>query len=155
MELVIKDISGRKQVVSVLPGATIGKLKQLIAPLFKARASCLKLSSSNGQILDNHQKTVSDYGLSSGSEVMLLISATPVPFQVFVRNEKRQIKTYDVTDDETVDQLMTKVCNKEGVPVDQQRLIHNGRQLQCGRKLQDYNISSGDTIEMTLRLRGG
>ncbi|XP_017307182.1 uncharacterized protein LOC108255606 [Ictalurus punctatus] len=155
MDLTIKDLSGKQQRVNVLPSSTIGELKQRIAPHFQARASRLKLSASSGQILDHDQKTVSDYGLSSGSTVMLLVSMTPVPFQVFVKNEKGQIKTYDVTDDETVDQLMTKVRQKEGVPVDQQRLIYNGQQLECGRKLQDYNIVSESTIYMTLRLRGG
>ncbi|MCI4392421.1 hypothetical protein PGIGA_G00145550 [Pangasianodon gigas] len=155
MELAIKDLSGKTQLVNVLPSATIGELKQRIAPYFEARASRLKLSASSGQILDHDQKTVSDYGLSSGSTVMLLISMTPVPFQVCVKNEKGQTKTYDITDDETVDQLMMKVHQKEGTPVDQQRLIYTGRQLDSGRKLQDYNIVSGSIIYMTLRLRGG
>ncbi|KAF4074711.1 hypothetical protein AMELA_G00242320 [Ameiurus melas] len=109
----------------------------------------------NTKRLDQDQKTVRDYGLSSGSTVMLLICTTPAPLQVFVRNEKGQTKTYDVTEDETVDQLMRKIYQKEGTPVDQQRLIYNGRQLDSGRKLQDYNIVSGSTIHMTLRLRGG
>ncbi|XP_053085110.1 uncharacterized protein LOC113542377 [Pangasianodon hypophthalmus] len=155
MELAIKDLSGKTQLVNVLPSATIGELKQRIAPHFEARASRLKLSASSGQILDHDQKTVSDYGLRSGSTVMLLISITPVPFQVRVKNEKEQTKTYDITDDETVDQLMRKIYQKEGTPVDQQRLIYNGRQLDSGRKLQDYNIVSGSIIYMTLRLRGG
>ncbi|XP_058230586.1 uncharacterized protein LOC131343161 [Hemibagrus wyckioides] len=154
MELVIKDISGTTQHVNVLPNTTIGELKQNIAPHFGARASCLKLSAS-GQILDNDQKTVSQYGLSSGSTVMLLISMSPVSFQVFVKNPSEQIKTYDITDEETVDQLMMKIYQIEQTPVDQQRLIYNGQQLQCGRKLQDYDIGPESTIYTTLRLRGG
>ncbi|KAI5611090.1 hypothetical protein C0J50_9262, partial [Silurus asotus] len=139
----------------VLPNATIGELKQRVAPHFEVKASLLKLSASNGQILDHDEKTVRDYGLSSGSTVMLLISSTPVLFQVFVKNEKGQIKTYDITDSETVDQLMRKIYQIEGTPLDQQRLIYNGQQLESGRRLQDYNIQPGSTIYMTLRLRGG
>ncbi|XP_060763892.1 polyubiquitin-B-like isoform X2 [Neoarius graeffei] len=155
MELIIKDLNGEMQVVNVLPSTTIGELKQQIATLFGATASRLRLSDSSGQILDELQKTVSEYGLSSGSTLILLISTTPVPFQVFVKNEKGQTKTYNITDDETVDQLMAEICQIEGVPVDQQRLIYNGQQLNSGRKLKDYNIISGSTIYMTLRLRGG
>ena len=44
---------------------------------------------------------------------------------------------------------------QEGVPEDQQRLIHKGRQLEDGRMLNDYQIKSGDVIHMVLRLRGG
>ncbi|XP_060763425.1 uncharacterized protein LOC132872545 [Neoarius graeffei] len=157
MELSIKVLSGETRTIFVNPNDTIGKLKEQIARLFKARPSRLKLSITNGQILqlDHDQKTVSDYGLSSGCTVMLLISTTPVPFQVFVKNEKGQTKTYDITDDETVDQLMAKIRQKEGTPVDQQRLIYSGRQLDSGKKLEYYNIVSGSTIHMTLRLRGG
>ncbi|XP_060763879.1 uncharacterized protein LOC132872807 [Neoarius graeffei] len=156
MELSIKVLSGDTWTIFVKPNNTIGELKQQIGRLFKARPSRLKLSITNGQILrlDHDQKTVSDYGLSSGCTVMLLISTTPVPFQVFVKNENRQTKTYDITDDETVDQLMAKIRQKEGTPVDQQRLIYRSRQFDSGRKLQDYNIVSGSTIHMTLRLRG-
>ncbi|XP_046698313.1 polyubiquitin-like [Silurus meridionalis] len=155
MELMIKDLNGKSQIVNVLPNATIGELKQHVAPHFEVRASLLKLSASNGQILDHDEKTVRDYGLSSGSTVMLLISSTPVPFQVFVKNEKGQKKTYDITDSETVDQLMRKIYQIEGTPLDQQRLIYNGQQLESGRRLLDYNIQPGSTIYMTLRLRGG
>ncbi|XP_017307179.1 uncharacterized protein LOC108255603 [Ictalurus punctatus] len=157
MELNIKLLSGETRSVYVNPNDTVAELKQKLASLFKARPSQLKLSITNGQILqlDHDQKTVRDYGLSSGSTVMLLICTTPAPFQVFVKNEKGQTKTYDVTDDETVDELMRKIYQKEGTPVDQQRLIYSGRQLDSGRKLQDYNIVSGSTIHMTLRLRGG
>ncbi|XP_060763886.1 polyubiquitin-B-like [Neoarius graeffei] len=155
MELIIKDLNGEMQVVNVLPNTTIGELKQQIATLFGATASRLRLSDSSGQILDEVQKTVSEYGLRSGSTLILLISTTPVPFQVFVKNEKGQTKTYNITDDETVDQLMAEICQIEGVPVDQQRLIYNGQQLNSGRKLKDYKVVSGSTIYMTLRLRGG
>ncbi|XP_058230589.1 uncharacterized protein LOC131343165 [Hemibagrus wyckioides] len=153
MELFVTDITVKTKHVNVLPSTTIGELKQHIAPHFGARVSGLKLSAS-GQILDNDQKTVSQYGLSSGATVMLLISMAPVPLQVFVKNEKGQTKTYDITDEETVDQLMRKVRQKEGIPEDQQRLIFSGRQLDSGRKLQDYGIGPESTIYLTLRLRG-
>ncbi|XP_060763462.1 uncharacterized protein LOC132872576 [Neoarius graeffei] len=155
MELIIKELKGKTQVVNVLPSTTIGELKQHIANLFEATASCLRLSASSGQILDHIQKMVSDYGLSSGSTLILPFTKTPVPFQVFVKNEKGQTKTYDVTDDETVDQLMAKIHWKEGVPEDQQRLVYSNQQLERGMKLKDYNIVSGSTIHMTLRLHGG
>ncbi|XP_058230578.1 uncharacterized protein LOC131343154 [Hemibagrus wyckioides] len=157
MELNIKVLSGETKTVHVNPGATIGQLKHKVAQIFNASPLRMKLSVTNGRVvqLDNDQMTVNHYGLSSGATVMLLISMTPVPLQVFVKNEKGQTKTYDITDEETVDQLMRKVRQKEGTPEDQQRLIFNGRQLDSGRKLQDYDIVSGSTIHMTLRLRGG
>ncbi|XP_060763552.1 uncharacterized protein LOC132872626 [Neoarius graeffei] len=158
MELIIKELKGKMRknfLLSVEPSTTIGELKQHIATLFGATASCLRLSASSGQILEQIQKMVSDYGLSSGSTLILLFAKTPVPFQVFLKNEKGQAKTYDITDDETVDQLMAKIRWKEGVPKDQQRLVYSDQQLERGMKLKDYNIVSGSTIHMTLHLCGG
>uniref|UniRef100_A0A4W4H4F8 ISG15 ubiquitin like modifier n=1 Tax=Electrophorus electricus TaxID=8005 RepID=A0A4W4H4F8_ELEEL len=100
-------------------------------------------------------KTFSAYGLSSRSSVLPLILSRPVPFQVLVKNEKDQKKTYDVTEDETVDELQRKIFNKERIPVDQQRLIYSSRQLEPDKKLKNYNITSGSTIYMTLCLWGG
>ncbi|KAF7687694.1 polyubiquitin 12-like [Silurus meridionalis] len=157
MELIIKVLSGETKSVHVNPNATIGELKKQIAPLFNARPSQLQLSITNGQTsqLNQDQMMVKEYGLCSGSTVMLLISATPVPMQVFVKNEKGQTKTYDITEKETVDQLMLKVFRKEGIPVDQQRLMYNGKQLESGKDLHYYNIVPGSTIHMVFHLRGG
>ncbi|ROI16629.1 Polyubiquitin 12 [Anabarilius grahami] len=156
MELKIKVLDGDERSLEVRDNATVGELKQLISHLFNLPPnSKQKLSSENGHriSLDDDSRSLSSCGLCSGSVVMLLIPKPP--FQVFVINEKGQTKTFDVDVNETVDQLQTKIFQKERVPKDQQRLVFSGRQLEAGNKLQDYDITSGSTIHMTLRLRGG
>ncbi len=151
MELKIK-LLGDERSVKVRDDATVGDLKQLISELFGEPPYKQKLSAENGSPLSLDSRKLRDYGLQSNSLVILLINK---PFQVFVQNEKGVIGTYDVDVNETVDQLQTKIYNKERVPKDQQKLIYNGKLLEPGKKLQDYNIMSGDTIYLSLRLRGG
>lgn len=80
----------------------------------------------------------------------------------FIKNETIHIKTmtgktveYDFNRLDTVDSLNKFISEREGVPVDQQRLIFAGKQLESGHYLSDYNIKNGDSVSLVLRLRGG
>ena len=47
------------------------------------------------------------------------------------------------------------ITHKLGIPVDQQRLIFQGRQLEDGKTFSQYQISPESTLNLVLRLRGG
>ncbi|KAK1893157.1 Polyubiquitin [Dissostichus eleginoides] len=154
MDLTISLMNGSSHILSVRPHHTVGSLKILIQQNLGIACESQKLVFENGRsiTLNNDSATLESYGLCRGQGEPAGDHTAII--QVFLKNENGVSSTYDIKPDETVSHFKSRVEERERVPVSQQRLIHESREMNEG-KLSDYNVRAHSTIFQTLRLRGG
>ncbi len=55
----------------------------------------------------------------------------------------------------TIHELKEAIFEAERLPVNQQRLVYKGKQLENDKTLGDYEIDNGSTIHLLAQLKGG
>ena len=75
--------------------------------------------------------------------------------QIFVKTLSGKTLTIDVEVSDSIGYVKDQVYAQEGIPVDQQRMVFQGKRLEDGKSLSDYNITKESTRYHVCILRGG
>ena len=75
--------------------------------------------------------------------------------QIYIKTLTGRKIPLNVETDQQIIKIKEYIQEKEGVLIDQIRLIYSGRQLNDTDTINDYNIQPGSIMHMVLSLRGG
>ena len=75
--------------------------------------------------------------------------------QIFIKTLTGRTVSLIVDEDESIRTVKQKFKDKDGVPVNEQRLIYGGHELKDNQTLKDYGIYRDATLHLVLRLPGG
>ena len=76
-------------------------------------------------------------------------------YQIYVKTLVGKTLIISIKKDTMLSELKVKVMEKDGIPVDQQRYIYAGIQVDDSKPLYEFNIKRESTVHLVLRLRGG
>lgn len=75
--------------------------------------------------------------------------------QIFIKYLTGAVSLLDVEPSYRIEDVKSEIYIKEGFPIEEQRLIFAGKQLEDSRRLNEYGIQKESTIYCVLRLKGG
>ena len=143
MQLFVKTLTGKTIAIQVKPSCTIGNVKYKIQEAEGIPPDRQRLSFASKQLRDD--RTLSDYGIINECTVYLFLRLCG-GMKIFVQTPSNATISVDVELSDTIENVKTKIQDKESIPTVQHCLTLNGEQLSNDQTISDCRINSESTL---------
>lgn len=157
MKIIVKRVNGK---VMDLDAELSDKILDVKAKLHDLEGPLDGIVPERQRLIFQEKETedganLSECGIQAGSMLYLMPRAVPRGVEVTVKTLTGKTITLYVQRSEAVSNIKAKLRDKEGIPIDQQRLIFSGRILEDDYTVSQYSIQDKCVLHLVVRLPQG
>ena len=143
LQIRVKSITGKSLKFQVDSFDTIDTVKYKIEDIVEISKENLKLIHEGKELEDD--RTCYFYNIQSDSKLFVALNLRG-GMQMFVKTFAGKCLVLEVEPFQTIEMVKTMIQDKEGIPVEDQKLIFEDKALRDNMTLANYNIEKESTL---------